>query len=462
VSITYPQLRLFLDGMLTMIAVYALLSFVQHQRAIFWQYALYIGCMMLTFYLIDRQYESPSYLPGDRYEVVVVESVALMLYIRFAALLMDFRLHDALSHRLTKAMLWLLAGHIALHTLLRLSNAPVPVQSGLYVAGRVLLVGLALWVVPRIVRLKQTIVTYFIAGAICFITGSVMALVINFVPAWSARQPDLPFTYPITFMEAGVVLEVLCFTLGISMRQRQIEQIQLATQLQLIDQLRENERNQQKIQRIRADIARDLHDDVGGDLSSISMLSEAADRQLVSRPEEARALLRLIGESSRQVLANMRQIVWTLRDTTTASQPAAEPLSCHLRETAHTLFEHQATRIELDLPDEQRIGGLPTDLCRDLHLLCKEALHNVVRHAAANRVVVTLRLTDEQLYLHVTDDGVGFDPANVPVGSNGIASMRQRAADMGGSLLITSEPGRGTSCLLEVALQEATATSYTH
>jgi signal transduction histidine kinase len=87
-------------------------------------------------------------------------------------------------------------------------------------------------------------------------------------------------------------------------------------------------------------------------------------------------------------------------------------------------------------------------------LLYKEALHNAVRHAAARNVYVTLQLTDEQLRLHIADDGKGFDLVNVPAGSNGLASMRQRATDMGGVLSITSAPGRGTSCTFELALQE--------
>jgi signal transduction histidine kinase len=457
VLVTYPQLRLFLDGMLTMMAVYALLSFVQHRKAIFWQYAFYVVCMLVTFRLIDREYANPNYVPGGRFEVVVAESLALLFYIRFATLLMDVRRHDHRSYHLLTAMMWLLVGHLLLSTLLLALSASVAVQSALYLAVRVGLAGVGLCVVPRIVRLRQTIVTYFVVGSALFLLGCTVALTLNFIPALSVHQPDLPFTYPIAYMQLGVVLEVLCFTLGISMRQRQIERDQLATQLQLVDQLHENERRQQELHRIRADIARDLHDDVGGDLSSISMLSEAADRQLVSRPEEARALLRLIGESSRQVLSNMRQIVWTLRETPTVPQPAAEPLGCRLRETAEALFEHQSTQLHLDLPAPAAVVALPADLCRDLYLLYKEALHNAVRHAAARNIYVTLHLTDDQLRLHVADDGVGFAIAHVPAGSNGLASMHQRAADMGGSLSITSEPGRGTSCMLAVALQEAEA-----
>jgi signal transduction histidine kinase len=280
---TYPQLRLFLDGMLAMMAVYAVLSFVQHRKAIFWQYACYIACMMVTFRLIDEEYANPSYVPGGRFDIVLAESMALMLYLRFTVLLMDIRQHDPRSYRLLTAMLWLLAGHLLLDALLLGLGTSVAVRSGLYVASRVVLAGAGLYVVPRIVRLRQAIVTYFVVGSGLFVVGCLVALSINFVPALFTRQATNPFSYPIAFMEIGVVLEVLCFTLGISMRHRQLEQMQLQTQAELIRQLRENERRQQELHRIRADIARDLHDDVGGDLSSISMLSLAAQREVVAR-----------------------------------------------------------------------------------------------------------------------------------------------------------------------------------
>ncbi|MEZ0610185.1 histidine kinase [Fibrella sp. WM1] len=451
--ITYAQLRLFLDGMLAMMAVYALLSFAQHRKAIYWQYAFYIGCMVCTFRLVDQGYQNPHYQPGQRFDIVLSESLALMLYVRFTMQLMNIKQNDPTSYRVLQGILGLLVGYLLLDGILLLADASIPLRSALYTGGRILMALAALYVVPRIVRLRQSIVTYFVVGSFFFVIGCLVALSINFLPAIFVRNPALPFSFPVIYMQIGVVLEVLCFTLGISMRNSQLEQEQLAMQAKLIEQLRENERKQQQLQRIRADIARDLHDDVGGDLSSISMLSQAADRELVARPEEARALLRLIGESARQVLTNMRHIVWSLRapaDEKAGTNAAPEPLSCRLREAAELLFEHQRTKLHLDFPDFESTHLLPDELCRELYLIHKELLHNVLRHARASSVTVRLQLTDHHLCLRVIDDGIGFDPANVPAQSNGLASLRQRANDLGGTLTIHSELGQGTTCTFDM------------
>ena len=98
-----------------------------------------------------------------------------------------------------------------------------------------------------------------------------------------------------------------------------------------------------------------------------------------------------------------------------------------------------------------------------MFLAFKEALHNVVKHAAANEVRVELKLEAAQLALRVADDGRGFDPAgsggSATAGAgriargNGLANMRRRLAEIGGTCEIRSEPGRGTTVTFTVPLR---------
>ena len=426
-TVTYLHLRLFLDGMLLMMAVYSALSFWQQRRIIYAYYAVYIVCMIVTFRFDDREYENPAYQPGVSYMVTLTETIAFALYIRFAMLLMDFRRNDPSSDRLLRGMLVLLAGHVVAEGWLWLADGSETIRSGIYIATRLLLASAALWVVPRVIRLRQPVMVYFVVGSFCFTAGCLVALLGNYVPVMVTRQPANAFTFPITFMQLGVVLEVLCFTLGLSLRNWQTERERVAVQAELIAQLQENERKQQQLQRIRADIARDLHDDIGGDLSGISMLSQAADRQVINRPDEARATLRLIGESARQVLANMRRIVWSL----SLSPTTGSDFVVRLRETAYALFEHQLTELHIDLPSAEDCADLAPSIHREVYLMYKEMLHNAVRHASPRHVSISLVCVDAHLQLTVSDDGVGFQPSTMPGGGNGLRNLRQRARDLG-------------------------------
>ncbi len=446
--IYYNDLRLFLDGMLAMMALYALLCFVQQRKAIYWQYALYISCMTLTFRLDDADYARAGYVPGGDILVVLIESAAFLLYIRFAILLMDIRQNDPFSYRLLRLMFWFLVAEATLEVGLWVASVPLGIRTTVYSAGRFLVAGGALLVVPRILRLRQQVVKYFIAGSLCFILGCVLALLVNYVPPLFLQNPANPFTFPVTYMQIGVTVEVLCFTLGIARLNQQTERDRLIFHTELIKQLRETERRQTQLQRIRDDIARDLHDDLGADLGGISLLSEAATRQLAGQPDQARQTLRLIGETARTVSRTMREIVGSLR----AATPEAADFGLRLRETAYTLFEHCPAELHFDLPDQPPVLPLTSRQQRELFLMYKEMLHNTLRHADARHVWVHWHHQSQSTCLRVRDDGRGFRPELIGPGGNGLASLHQRSSDLQATLRIDTAPGQGTTLTVCVPL----------
>ena len=101
------------------------------------------------------------------------------------------------------------------------------------------------------------------------------------------------------------------------------------------------------------------------------------------------------------------------------------------------------------------VGELPADAVRDREILriAQEALHNVLKHAQAQHVVVTLRRDDDGVLLEVEDDGIGFDPDAPETRSRrlGLTSMEERAQRLGGTLEINSVPGAGTTVRLKAA-----------
>ncbi len=445
---SYSTLRIFLDGMLCMMIVYALLSYVQQRKSIYWKYALYIVCMLITFRLNDNDYSSANYAPGANYAVALIESIAFILYIRFAILLINIPAHDSISHRLLQFMTLVLLGGAILDTCLWIGGLSDELRSGLYTINRFVLAGMALMVVPRIVRLRKPVISYFITGSSFFVTGCILALCLNYVPALFTREPGNPFTFPVLYIQVGVVLEVLCFTLGLSRLNLQTESEKQFVQAQLIEQLRENERKQEKLQRIRDDIARDLHDELGADLGGIGMLALSASRQVMSRPDEVGSKLVLISQSSRRVVATMREIIWNLN----SAHDTLQNMASRLEETARTHLTRQGIDLHMELPPCGTDGPLPAEYRRDLFLLFKEALHNLIRHSGAAQAFIRLSVEEAGsiktiITLAVHDNGRGFDPSAVGLGGNGLRSMHQRAASLDGTLQITASIGVGTTLI---------------
>jgi len=438
----YPQLRLFFDGMLFMMALYALFSYTQHRKAIYWQYSLYVFCMILTFYWDDIDYGKADYLPGTNFKVAAVESLAFLLYIRFAILLINIPKLDPFSYRVLRIMNIILAIEIMIDLGFYLINASNDVKSNTYILFRCILSVGALVVVPRILKLREVAVGYFIAGSLFFVLGCLMSLATNFIPAFFDRNPSNALSFPITYMEFGVILEVLCFTLGMSVLNRRNELEKIDAQKQLIEQLLENEKKQSTLLRIRDDISRDIHDELGADLSSISAMSYAAIKQLNGGGAEQ--TITIIGETSRKVIARMREIVWSLH----SAHDSVSNFSFRAKETAYTLLEHHPIALHLELPPDEVDSRIPAEHRRNLFLVYKEILHNIVRHSKAQNVYIRLFVDDNYLNLTVKDDGIGFVYQDKKSHGNGLLNLKQRTSAFAGIFSLESLPGEGTTVMV--------------
>jgi signal transduction histidine kinase len=198
---------------------------------------------------------------------------------------------------------------------------------------------------------------------------------------------------------------------------------------------------------VRTRIASDLHDDIGAGLSRMAILAEVARRQLQTPDTQATTILAELGDSARELVASMSDIVWSV-------DPRRDDLGSVLqrvREFASGLLEAKGIEWRLDAPaDAERIKLTP-DQRRDLFLVIKEALNNAVRHADCRTVRLVVQADRAGLIADISDDGHGFaevvtaaTPHPLPQGGYGLRSMRARATRAGGQLTVISAPGQGT------------------
>lgn len=236
---------------------------------------------------------------------------------------------------------------------------------------------------------------------------------------WSSREARLPIVVEPPFWETWpfrlVVLAVVG-ALGVA-----AYRLRVARLLEL--------------ERLRLRIAGDLHDDLSSNLSGIALLGDALRRsdRLDARDRERVVTM---AETARGMVGDLRDIVWLVDP----SNDGTADLVAKLRDVARALLPDLDVRVEAegDLPE-----GLAMERRRQVLLLAKEALHNVARHAEADRVSVFLRTSGSRVELEVRDDGRGFDPEAVPRG-HGLDSMRRRARRAGGSVEVETRPGAGT------------------
>jgi signal transduction histidine kinase len=215
---------------------------------------------------------------------------------------------------------------------------------------------------------------------------------------------------------------------------------------------------QRAVEHERARIAHDIHDDLGAQLTRISMLSESARGEL-DNPERAVAGLNQIYDTARNLTRAMDEIVWAVNPR----HDTLESLASYLEKFAQDLLVAAGIRCRLDMPMEFPAWRLTADVRHNLFLAFKEAIHNVVKHSAASETYIRLIARTTSFQLTIEDNGRGFVPGtrrnNPPNDSprlssgNGLENMTRRLAEIHGSCDIQSAPGQGTQVIFTVPLK---------
>ncbi|GAB1515707.1 sensor histidine kinase [Actinophytocola sp. KF-1] len=192
----------------------------------------------------------------------------------------------------------------------------------------------------------------------------------------------------------------------------------------------------------RARLAAEIHDTLAQGFTSLVTLVQAAESELDSDTEKARKHLALAARTARENLTEARSLVAGLMPSALGTGSVDQAIRRQFERFA------EETGISVTYRASGDSAGLPTVLEVVLLRMVQESLTNVRKHAKARNVTVSLRVDEESATLRVADDGVGFD-AGVPVDGFGLRGMRNRAAQVDGTLAVHSGPD-GTTVELEV------------
>ncbi len=232
---------------------------------------------------------------------------------------------------------------------------------------------------------------------------------------------------------------------------------------------------QRALERERARIARDIHDDLGASLTRITLLSQSARTEMeVDIPQASRDVDRIF-DTARDLTRAMDEIVWAVNPT----HDTLDSLATYLGRFAQTFLSAAGIRCRLDVPLDLAGFVLTAEVRHNVFLAFKEALNNVAKHARATEVRIALQLEQKGFLLIVADNGVGFraagssartgagvgqematghpDPEDSFGGSasrlasgNGLPNMKRRLEEVGGCCEWVTAPGEGTRVVMRI------------
>lgn len=212
-----------------------------------------------------------------------------------------------------------------------------------------------------------------------------------------------------------------------------------------------------ELERIRTRIATDLHDDIGANLSKIAILSDVAGQELSTSHSSLVAMpLAIIAETSRDCIDAMSDIVWAINP----QRDHLSDLTHRMRRFAEDLLDAKEIDFTIRSTPEEKNIRLGSELRREVYLIFKECVNNLVKHSECSAAELTFSIDGPWLTVVISDNGKGFTPlepgqngGSAGMGGHGLTSMQRRARALGGSLKIHSEIGRGTTITLKVPIR---------
>ena len=209
-------------------------------------------------------------------------------------------------------------------------------------------------------------------------------------------------------------------------------------------------RQQEALEKERARIARDLHDQLGANLTQVALLGELAeaDKEL---PQEVEAHARQISQTARDTTHALDEIVWTVNP----SNDTVDGLINYVCKYAQEYFALAGLRYRLETPPELPNTPISPELRHNLFLAAKESINNIVKHAHADSTWLRFKLPPGQLIVEIEDNGKGISPADREKGRSGLKNLQKRMQDVGGQFEAAPRDGGGTRVTLTAPLGKA-------
>jgi signal transduction histidine kinase len=205
-------------------------------------------------------------------------------------------------------------------------------------------------------------------------------------------------------------------------------------------------KNQQALEHERLRIAHDIHDDLGARVTQISLLS-AMSKDKSIYPEDARVDFDQISQMSRELVAALYQTVWAVNP----ENDNLDALGNYICQMVNRLCERTQVRCRFHVAELPREIEISSQTRHNISMAVKEAVHNVIKHAKAVEVTITVKFTGNLLTVVIQDNGCGFNFDNNS-GGNGLINMKRRLQDIGGSCFIESASGRGTTVSMKLTV----------
>ncbi len=300
---------------------------------------------------------------------------------------------------------------------------------------KVVLLGIGVLFIVIALKQKKKLLTYLALGNVFAIFFSVVSLLF----IWLKIEGPTIFHAAVFYYNLGVVFSLAFFLLGLTYKNREelIENLKKQNALKLDFERQEMENQISLIkaqQEERNRISADMHDDLGAGMTTIRLYSELAKNRLGSTdvPE-----IEKISSSANELLTKMNAIIWSM----SSSNDSLGNMVAYIRSYSVEYFENTGINCIINLPEELPNLVVAGAIRRNVFLVVKESLNNILKHSGATEVRITLEKVSDGLKLLIHDNGKGIDFEKLRQFGNGLKNMKKRMDDIGITFTIENKNG---------------------
>ena len=437
------------SGILFIMFFFSMVNFFLNKKEDFLLNGCYTACMFLLIFF-STYFEKKAGISRNLFYgffSFVLLSAGIFFYICFTRKFLDT------PKNFPKLNTLLVSGQIAFvlaivgFTYLHFFTNKFYLQSLLEIITKVtgLLIGVV-YIITAFVQ-KSRLFYYLAAGNFMLIFFAIISFYFVLNPINSVSV----FINPIFYYEIGTVSEIMFFILGLTYKNRK-ELIEKIQEQGYMKQLVERQSYETKLavldaqQQERNRISADMHDDLGAGITAIRLYSEFAKSKL---QVEAVAEMEKISATANELLNNMNAIIWTM----SSRNESLDDMVAYIRSYVQEFLENTNIKCTINIAENLPNIKMGSQFRRNIFLVIKESLNNMLKHSHATTVALTLTKVPDGLSLFIQDNGVGIDFEKVRQFGNGLKNMKRRMDEM--SVDFSIENNNGTLIILHYTMPVA-------
>jgi len=439
------------SGMMLMMIIYSLAAFIQNRNKEYLYYALYAfftGVLLFLISFLGMRLNEFNFFYIEYLDLMIL-CASVFYYLAFMRTFLNTKTNHPFLERVFRIGQLLTITMMIIYSAIYFTTKKFFILSLLEDISKEFFLIIGLIFITYGIRNKDRLMKYLVAGNIAVVFFSIISLIMLISPFKFTNNSNFSLlNRPLVFYELGLVVELMLFLSGLAFKNRVdiIERVKEREGLKLANERQEFEKQMAVMaaqQGERDRISADMHDELGSGVTAIRLMNEIVKSKLKSQslPE-----IDKISMSANELLNKMNTIIWTMK----SSNDTLESMIAYIRANATEYFDGTAIRCEVHTPSTIPEVEMSGEKRRNIFLSVKEAMTNIIKHAQATEVSVSISTYNDMLVIEVADNGKGMDISNTRRFGNGLGNMRRRMESINGSLSFLQQ--NGTTLRFELAI----------